>query len=321
MTRLGPRSTITRRRAILAMAFAAVVCPLGASPAQGVEKSGWHITVVVSDELPDQIEAVDGFLARITSEHEVWAHLVLLGGDEKRTALLDPDGRDPDLIYAVGPEAVRWASHTPARHEIPVVAGLVRKADLGTSTSITGVVLNHDPEVQLRELQRVLPGAHEVGLVYTSPAQDAWVAAARPYAKRLGLDLVERPLKSPRDLPDVLRELVSQVDVIMGPPDSLVYSPLVTRNVLLLSFRSQVPVMGLSGDWARNGALFALSTDPSDIGRQNATQAVEVLSGRPISQVPPQPPRAVVIEVNTRTAQILGVELEAAVLESARHLY
>ena len=200
----------------------------------------------------------------------------------------------------------------------PVVAGMIlRTSALPPAPEVTGVGLEFPVEVELRWIRRVLPGRTRVALLF-NPLENADRAGeARAAATRLGLSLVPIEVREPRELPAALDRAARESDVLWGLTDSVVFSPESAKGLLLFSFRNRIPVVGISGNWVRAGALFGLDRDYEDIGRQAAEMALAILGGTDAKRVPPAAPRKVCPVFNLKTARQMGIEFQEDVLRSA----
>ena len=90
------------------------------------------------------------------------------------------------------------------------------------------------------------------------------------------------------------------------------------QQILLVSFRKKIPVLGLSERHARMGALLSLSFASSeDIGRQAGEIARAVLGGKAAAQIPYTTARNVTVAVNLKAAEKLGLEIPKLVLSRA----
>ena len=90
--------------------------------------------------------------------------------------------------------------------------------------------------------------------------------------------------------------------------------------MLLLSYRQQIPLLGLSERHAKMGAVAALSfASNRDIGRQAGELATRVLAGEPAAALPYTTARAK-LTVNLKAAKKLGIEIPPGLLEEAESI-
>jgi len=231
-----------------------------------------------------------------------------------------PFDDQPDLVCPLGIAAAQETAREAA--DLPVVAGLVLRPDvLADHPHATGVVLQDSIESQLEQLERVLPGARTIGVVYAPKENQARVDRALALAAHSGLRIEARPVSSPSEIPAALASLADRIDVLLGLPDSLVYTPETARSILLFSFRSRIPLVGLSGSWVQSGALYGPDWDYAELGRETGELALEVLDGSPPETRPPRPPQNVYYAVNGKTARRMKLALPPEVLRKATHVW
>jgi putative ABC transport system substrate-binding protein len=100
-------------------------------------------------------------------------------------------------------------------------------------------------------------------------------------------------------------------------PDRVVRNATADRVVVRLGFDRRVPVVGVSSNDVRAGALLALQLDPRSLGRQAARLARKIAAppahGAPEIVVPEGYKRV----LNLATAQRLGVNLTEEVRRGA----
>ena len=227
---------------------------------------------------------------------------------------------EPRAIVALGANALRTARERWP--DTPLVAGMVLAADLDAAgRGVTGVRMEFSATVQLQWMKKLLPGTKAVGLLYDPNFNEAFVEEARRAAARLGLELVERTVESPKELPSALKALGNRVDALWGIPDPIVLTSATARPLLTFAYANRLPVTGPSEAWTRAGATFSLDRDYEDVGRQCAEQVVKVLRGRDVESVEPESPRTIVYSVNQRAYEHNHLELSAEIEQAARTVY
>jgi len=197
----------------------------------------------------------------------------------------------------------------------------LRTDGLKKSPNVTGVGLEFPLEVQFSWLQVLLPNAKTVGVIYSPEENQKRVEAAGRILQNLGLRIAAQEVRSPQDVPGALDNLAKRADVLWGLADSLALSPQIAKNILLFSFRNNIPFVGLSPAWVKAGALYSLEWDYGDMGAQAADMAVKVLKGAPPAIIPVASPRKVYYCLNLKTAQQLKITLSDQLVRGARHTF
>lgn len=230
------------------------------------------------------------------------------------------EGKEFALIFALGSQATRLAAERYPR--VPVVSSMVFSvADFDSLPNVTGIALEFPQETQLQWMRRLLPEANRIGVLFDPSQNQAWVDSARRVAEREGLELIPIAIRDATELPAGLKKLDRAADVLWAIPDKTVYSGKTLKQVLLSSFRSRIPVVGLSGAWVKAGAFYALDRDYRDLGRQSGAIAKRLLAGASPAAVKPEAPKAVVYSLNLKTARHMKVTIEDNLVAGAVHAY
>ena len=263
-------------------------------------------------------EVVEGFQRYLEQHHRGALGDVYTLSDGDRDKALDRLRRDPpSVLLTLGSPATNLAlTEVP---NVPLVAAmLMGMGAVRQAPNATGVSLEFPLETSLTWLRRILPDSRFVGVLYDPTLNEQTVDAAERFASGLQLSLESEVVATPRDLRSAMDQLGRRADVLWGIPDATVLSPQTARQVLLFSFRQKIPMVGLSAEWVKAGALYALERDYPDMGAQAGGLAVKILRGTPPRALPPQTPRLVLYDINLKTAKQLKIALPADVIDGAR---
>lgn len=220
----------------------------------------------------------------------------------------------PRLVLAVGSNAAHAALQ--AFPNVPLVATLIlNPEELANSARAVGVLLDFPASIQWRWFRRVLPNARRVGVLLDPRSVGNRFRELEQLAKADGLNLISVDVTSPEALPTALRQLPNDLDALWGLASPTVLAPQTAKEILLYSFRNRVPFIGLSANWVKAGALYALDRDYTDLGRQCAELAEGLLNGTKISST--NYPRRVQLFVNLRTAEHMRLSLPDDLLNEA----
>jgi len=307
------RTLVVLTAILLALALAA------ASPSA----AGERIAILVSSDDAAFREAVAGFSEALAKQGvQASYELMDLGGDASRAgaALGKIKAGGFRLVFAVGSLATE--SLLRADTGVPVVSGLVlRPETLKQGRNVTGVWLEIAPDVQLAWLQKLLPEARTIGVVYNPAENGARVAAAAKFAEKMGLKLEAQEAQSAADVLPALERVAKRAQVLWGIPDTIVMTPAMARQILLFSFQNSIPVIGPSVQWVKAGALLSLDCDYKEVGAQCAAMASRILNGEAPSAISPVSPRSVRYSLNMRTAQQLKVVLPDQIMRGAKQTF
>lgn len=115
---------------------------------------------------------------------------------------------------------------------------------------------------QLEVVQTMLPLARRVGVIIGP--QSVWSAAhVEDYRGRLALKLLA--VESQRELGEVLRDKLADLDAIVLPVDDTLFDPGAAKLVLLTSYRQRKPVFGPDQGYVRAGSAATLYASGGDL--------------------------------------------------------
>lgn len=224
----------------------------------------------------------------------------------------------PGLIMTIGEKATDLtARQLPA---VPTVFTLVFEQTTDRRR-MTGVSLDVDPQAQFDLLLSLCPHTRKIGVIYSRASSRKIIARGKAYARTVNAEIIPVKVETTSDVYGAIRYLCSNADAVWMIPDTIVYTPQSTQDIMLHCLREKIPVIGLSPAYVDAGALFALSYDSEEAGRQAGHVALRVLDGTPPAHIPVQQPVRLDLSVNTVTAQRLGVTIPEKLLNEARHVY
>ena len=130
-----------------------------------------------------------------------------------------------------------------------------------------------------------------------------------------GLTYVEQVVTNVSEVQMAVDVLLEQVDAIFVPNDSVIQTAMAV--VADSAAEMGVPVYGSSAVMVQSGAFATISIGDRDIGAITADMLHTYLTGTPIEEIP-----AIVVDeftmvINQTTADMIGAELPADVLETA----
>jgi putative ABC transport system substrate-binding protein len=228
-------------------------------------------------------------------------------------------GPKPDLIFAVGIWALQVA--VEEIRDIPVVFAMVLNPSMvigQEARNITGASMNVPIEQQIALLRKTSPQVRRIGAVYDPSKTGFLVKQAERIAREQGVRLLAKAIASPKDSVAALDGMRGEIDALWILPDLTVLAPESVQYMLLFSFRNRIPLLGLSENQAKMGALFGLSFGSGrDIGSQAGEMANEILSGKSAERIPFTTARKLRLTVNLKTAGKIGLQMPKEILDRA----
>ena len=290
--------------------IACLLLGIGSCPALGSD-----VAVIISAKADAYLEALEGFKQVVSrSGHRIVKVYDMRGDFNSGRDFLEEINTQvkPDLVLVIGV----WALELIAQHKpsCPVVYAMVLNpySIIGPEAAhFTGASMNTPVEQTLRFLGQVSPNIRRVGTVFNQDRTGPLVDEAYRIAKDLGFELVAKRVQSARGAISAINELQDeQVDALWLLPDKTVLDPKVVRQMLLVSYRAKIPLVGLSERQAKMGTLLAVSfASGKDIGRQAGELTNRLLGGTPVSSIPYTTARRINLFVNVIAAKKLSIDI------------
>ncbi len=288
--------------AVLALAWLLGLCTLCVS-----ESAAMDIAILQSSDIAAYREAIAGLKAAgpvgaIYTEYDVQGDLEL--GKKLARKLR---ASNASLVVAVGLKAALAAKVEIV--DIPIVYMMVLdplKHQL-TAPNMTGTLLEVPVNRQLKIMRKFLPTLHRLGTLYDPAKTSSWMKDAMQQGIISDFQLKGLPVESDKDVPQQLRTLLSDVEVLWLIPDSTVLTNESIHFILESAFVRQIPVIGFSPEFTRLGALLSMSVNYGDVGRETGLLAKRILDGERLLPLNPVPIERFKITVNLKTARFLGI--------------
>ena len=279
-----------------------------------------HIGILQFAEHEALTLAREGFIDELAANHYIEGENLVLtienaSGDQSNLPLM--------AEKLAGENTLNFAIATPAAQSLinadqqtptiftavsdPISAGLTDSLERPTDNS-TGTIDYIPVNMQIEALLKVVPTAKTIGIFYNSNEvnSEAQAKLATRLLNDLGIAVVEKTVTTTNDVQQVLTSLAREVDAIYFPTDTTVASTVPTINDILM--KAKVPAIG--GDSAViDATLLIVGVDYYKLGQQAAKQALEVLQGSKISDIPINDLATPIIEINPQMAQALGISI------------
>ena len=282
----------------------------------GLLLSGWawgstQILVLQSHDSPPYQQTLEGFKASLLAYGVEADYQIRIVSNDAQARELWPLilKSPPQLILTLGSPAMRAVLN----HEqsIPVVTGLVLDTDeLKKYPNATGIGLNFSAASYWLWLRRLLPDAHQISVIYDPRHGAALFQSLQALAHADNVTLIPAPASDPEELATLMQNLPAQLDAIWTIDCAAAFNSAATRELLLYSFRNRTPLIGLSAQWVKAGAFYALDWDYADLGAQSAELAVSILKkGVKPTALPAHEPRKVRPIFNSKTAEYMKLQV------------
>jgi len=189
---------------------------------------------------------------------------------------------DARLVIPVGSAAAAYVAALRVR--APVLNALIPlsvfeklRSDWGETDHrrYSAIVLDQPLDRRLDLLQLALPSKRRIGVILGPQSSLHAVELLDAMRRRdLYLHIENVPISS--ELPSVLNRALDKNDVLFAIADNVVFNHRTIQNLLLTTYRKRIPVIGFSKAHVKAGALMAIYSSPTQIGKQLAEMIVEM---------------------------------------------
>jgi putative ABC transport system substrate-binding protein len=233
--------------------------------------------------------------------------------------------RNVDVIYAIGPTAVRAARD--ATTVIPIVAidlesdpiatGLVRSLNR-PGGNVTGLFLDL-PELTgkwLQILREAVPRAKKVGVLWDGGTGSTQLAALKVAARGLAITLQVLEYHSPDDLEQALRAgLSGEVNALVVLSSPVMFSLNSTRRVGMFAAANRLPTIAPTRRVPDSGGLMSYGPDlAADLYLRAAPFVDKILKGAKPADLPIEQPKKFELVINLKAAKALGITVPQSLL-------
>ena len=213
----------------------------------------------------------------------------------------------PHLIVAIGTQAAVAAQRkfpgTPVLYCLaldPVRNGL-------TGPNIGGLNLDVDVARQMVELQRVLPNAKRIGVIYNEPVSGRLVDDAVRNLKP-GTKLVRRDVRTSAQAAEAIETLAGHVDAFWLLWDPVIANSANFRRLVEFCLRNKIALVAPASPFVEAGALLSIGADYFETGRRAGALARDIVNGRTsVSDIGREAPAGPLLTINNAVARQIGL--------------
>jgi putative tryptophan/tyrosine transport system substrate-binding protein len=197
----------------------------------------------------------------------------------------------------------------------PVEAGVVADMRL-PGGNITGVTFGTSDGQRLEWLLRVAPDVERIFIPYNPEDGSPVVALAtvESVAAELGIELVTIETRTPAEITEAVNNIPEDVDAVFLLPDSLVVAQ--TAAFAEATRQRRLPLSVPTDSQVRAGALISFGFSMTEIGKQSARLADQILNGADPAETPVEFAEFF-LTINLETAAIIGLDIPDEILRQA----
>jgi putative ABC transport system substrate-binding protein len=199
----------------------------------------------------------------------------------------------------------------------PVGAGVITRMEKPDKNA-TGASNAIPVDEMFKLAERVTPKARTFGLIYNSGEVNSvtTIKAAKAYMDRAeGYAYKEAVVTASSEVQQAVQSLAEDVDALFIPNDSMIQSAL--TQVVEVANSAKIPTYGSSAVMVNTGAFATISIDDHVIGARVADMVDRYLKGTAVADIPAVVISDFVTLFNKPTADVIGVEIPADLLDKS----
>lgn len=185
----------------------------------------------------------------------------------------------------------------------PETAGVLEK-------NVTGVSDKSPVEKQAALIQRLLPNAKNIGIVYNTSEQNSFYLTEEftKAAKEKGFNVIVKGVTTINEMASALDTLLPEIDVLYTSIDNMLAStyPLIVEKCN----KAGKPIIGATKSFAEQGALATEGISDYQVGYQTGEMVARYLNGEKIENIPYEVVEKSEFCFNEEAAKRFGVTLE-----------
>lgn len=293
----------------------------GVTAALNVDVHAAEIVVLKSSDAGYYTQAVQGFRQALPAHTHLAEYTLRDGVTDAREIGQSIRAGHPDLVLAVGLNAALAAKLDIP--DLPVVFCLVLHPELHglPAGNMTGISMKIPHQQQLESIKSLAPGARRIGLLVGAAHNVGAITTATHQAKSLGLHLITATVSNREKVPEALKKLLPQIDLLWLLPDQMVITEEFLPFLLESTFDAKIPLFGFSSTLVQRGALGALVIDPIEAGQQAGRLATALLRTPSTTAMRLVQPDRTHLALNLNTAEYLGIRPPPDIIRTASHLF
>jgi putative tryptophan/tyrosine transport system substrate-binding protein len=217
-----------------------------------------------------------------------------------------------DLIVPVATGVTQMTINMVKNQPIVGLAAMIPDSvrdQQGLNNRYTGIRDEIDSAKQVAFIQAILPNAKKLTLIYS--ADDKVIPEAKAtlaLAQQKGITVQPLMIQSLSDLYSVSRRIDKDSQAIFILKDNLVASGI--NTLVYQADQRHLPLITSDEGTVERGAATALGVEERQIGIEGGEIAAKVLAGQPISQLPIQAMKQLLVFINQKAAAAQGLDVD-----------
>lgn len=234
-------------------------------------------------------------------------------------------GDKVDLIISITTPAAQIVAANTS--DIPIVFSAVTdplSAKLVQSLekpggNISGVSDMNPFEAQFEMMQKVVPQAKKIGIVYNTSEVNSQVQVdkAKEYGQKLGYEIITAPIINSSEVLSAAQTLAGKkIDAFYVITDNTVATSI--NSLSQVAIDNKIPAIVAEDSQVEGGCLISIGIDYRIHGYQAGEMAVRVLKGANPADIPVEYQKDLMVVINSDTQKALGITLPEEYTKAAK---
>ena len=223
---------------------------------------------------------------------------------------------EPDMILAIATPAVQQLQGETK--DIPIIGTAVTDyvetklvaSNEAPGANITGTSDGCPMDAQIDLLQKLLPDAKTVGILYTSSEENSVIQGnqAKEELKKRGLTVIVKTVSGKNEINDTMEAFGDKIDALYIPTDNNIASAMSSVDTVARE-NGVLTIVGES-NMVKNGGAASIGVDYYKLGKQTAIMADKILKGEAkTDEIPIETLEDLDVYINSKTLKDLGIDV------------
>lgn len=187
--------------------------------------------------------------------------------------------------------------------------------------NISGVSDMNPFEAQFEMMQKVVPNAKKIGIVYNTSEVNSQVQVdkAKEYGQKLGYEIITAPIINSSEVLTAAQTLAGKkIDAFYVITDNTVATSI--NSLSQVAIDNKIPAIVAEDSQVEGGCLISIGIDYNIHGYQAGEMAVRVLKGANPAEIPVEYQKELMVVINSETQKALGIELPEEYTKAAKYV-
>lgn len=198
----------------------------------------------------------------------------------------------------------------------PYHEGLIDPVTQLPKKSLTGISAGLNPDKIFSILSKVLPNG-TAGLVYSKEMSDRELTKLEIASQTYSYSLAKKMVTDTDEIIPAFYEISKKATCYISTLDGMIFNAKSFMNIIKVSMKNKIPLIGLSHAMTEKGALISFYSDNEDLAKQSSLIMERLLAGEQPKDIPFAYPEKILYSLNMKTSKLLKLNLSEEIIAQA----